>query len=220
MVTGVIPTFSYSPLEHLIAELWQLTKRKFKPDASDTGSPGGLKGKKGWFDSRQLLWELTCRNHKNERKTQRTGPLLQDGEKQTSLSDMHLYGAIAWDYYCVLGGTSDILQGRCVSLKEQSKKQGESGGGPNGWRWSKFYLPGIKWVSPGDVTDSKETTVSNTILYISRDYKPWDFSHHWNKIYMYGEATRFIAVITLLHTTMLYYTTYVELLQNTSQKLI
>lgn len=35
---------------------------------------------------------------------------------------------------------------------------------------------------------------------------------------MYGEATRFIAVITLIHTTIsLYYTTYIELLQNTSE---
>lgn len=34
---------------------------------------------------------------------------------------------------------------------------------------------------------------------------------------MYGEATRFIAVITLPTTISLYYTTYVELLQNTSE---
>ena len=35
---------------------------------------------------------------------------------------------------------------------------------------------------------------------------------------MYGEATRFTGVITLLYTTIsLYYTTYIELLQNTSE---
>lgn len=35
---------------------------------------------------------------------------------------------------------------------------------------------------------------------------------------MYGEATRFIAVITLPYTTIsLYYTTYIGLLQNTSE---
>lgn len=35
---------------------------------------------------------------------------------------------------------------------------------------------------------------------------------------MYGEATRFTDVITLLYTTIsLHYTTYIELLQNTSE---
>lgn len=51
-------------------------------------------------------------------------------------------------------------------LKEQRKKQRESGLGEMDASGQKYKLPVIKQLSPGDVTYSTVTTVNNTKLHI------------------------------------------------------